>query len=148
MTITRANAEAVLVRRIGRKMTAAGLDGSTANGTNGDLNDPLATALLDMGLTVQDIANVADADLVAVDNIPELLDRAELRALESVIGNLDAVNISIGPRSESLGQLSDQCEQAVNRLQAKIAAKYGTAASLEGGSLSLDFAEKFDDTVV
>ena len=45
MTLTRASVEAMLIRRAGKLLTVAGLDGATKDGTNADLGDPiLATA--------------------------------------------------------------------------------------------------------
>jgi hypothetical protein len=144
MAITRADVEQRLIRRAGKKMAVAGLDGLTMDGTNADLNEALLTALDDMGL-FHDPVNVTDSDLSAVENVSELLDRAELRIMENVSGNLDLVNVSIGPRSESLSQLSDQVEKVISRLEEKIAKMYGGGlGTLEGGTINLDFMEKYD----
>ena len=65
-TITRQNAETVLIRRAGKYITAAGFDGESRAGQNEVLNDPIATALLKMGLTVADLSDVQNSDLAAV----------------------------------------------------------------------------------
>lgn len=147
MGLTRANVETILIKRCGRKMLAASMDGTTSNGTNDDLNDPIGYALRVMGYQVTDIAQVADSDLagVSVEEYDELFDRAELRTLENIAGNLDFVDISVGPRREALAQLSNQVERAVERLQARINRLYGDLGRFEAGAISLDFQAKDDD---
>ncbi len=149
MAITRANIEAILVRRCGSKMTAAGLDGATVNGSNVDLNDPIGTALRQCGYAVASITAVADADIanVATDDLDKLLDVAELRLLENIAGNLSMVDLAVGPRKESLSQFSEQVEKAISRLEAKCQRLYGVGlGSLSGGAISLDFQE-YDNAV-
>ncbi len=109
-----------------------------------DLNDPIGYALRVMGYAVADITAVADSDLAGLpaEEIDELLDRAELRTLENVAGNLDVVNISVGPRSESLGDLSRQVEALIRAKTERINARYGGERRLEGGAIDLDFQQK------
>jgi hypothetical protein len=142
MALTLENAQKIIVKRCGRKMTVAGLATTTAT-ANEDLIDPLASALMDMGYQPQSIAAITNTDLAAVeeDRYPELLDRAELRTLENIAGNLDLVNVSVGPRREDLSDLTTQVEKAIDRLVTKIARLYGDEI-LSGGSISLDFQEK------
>lgn len=140
--VNRADAEFVLTNRTGGKMTAAGLDGATTNGANADLNDALATALLGMGVTPANIASVSDADLSAVTDINQFLDRAELRVLETIAGNLDMVDITVGPRREALSQLAEQVQKAVERLTRRLETLYGVGiGSLSASTIGLDFAE-------
>jgi hypothetical protein len=142
MALTLENAQKIIVKRCGKKMTVAGLATTTAT-ANDDLIDPLASALMDMGYQPNSIAAITDTDLAAVeeDRYPELLDRAELRTLENIAGNLDLVNVSVGPRREDLSDLTTQVEKAIDRLVTKIARLYGDEV-LSGGSISLDFQEK------
>lgn len=144
--ITRLKAEVSLIARAGRKMDLVGMNIS-ATGTNESLNDPLGMALLGMGLNVADLASVTDTDLAAIEDIPQFLDRAELRLLETIAGNIDLVNITTGPRSEALSDLSKQVEAAITRLTKKIEKQYGSGVgSLQPGVVTLDFAEKYDAT--
>jgi hypothetical protein len=145
MALTLENAQKIIVKRCGKKMTVAGLATTTAT-ANDDLIDPLASALMDMGYQPQSIAAITDTDLAAVeeDRYPELLDRAELRTLENIAGNLDLVNVSVGPRREDLSDLTTQVEKAIDRLVTKIARLYGDEV-LSGGSISLDFQEKEEE---
>lgn len=148
MALTRANVENVLIRRCGKKMTAAGLDGTTVLGSNLDLNDPIAEALLTMEQSIGNVASVSDADLagVASEDYGQLFDLAELRVLKSIAGNLDVVDFSLGPRRESLSQLSAQVEQAITRLEKAIQVKYGIGlGTLNADIVSLDFMQKFED---
>jgi hypothetical protein len=61
--LTRAQAEAVTIARCKMPMVLAGLDVATSNGTNADLNDPIASALEYLGVYPSDRAAVADPDL-------------------------------------------------------------------------------------
>ncbi len=109
MAVTRANVENVLIHRAGALMTKASLDGTTVDGTNTDLADPIAWALRVSGYTSADITNPTTAEVAAAeDDIDEVVDYAELRTLENVLGNLDDVDTTVGPRSESLSQLATQ----------------------------------------
>lgn len=53
MALTRANVEAILIRRLGGIFEAVGLDGATADGSNEDLNDPIGWALVSVPRTAR-----------------------------------------------------------------------------------------------
>jgi hypothetical protein len=147
MTLTLVAVEKKLAARCGKKMSLVGFD-TSMDGSNPDLIDPMITALMDLGSQPDSSDVMTDADLLKVDanQINEFLDRAELRLLENIAGNLDMVNISVGPRNESLGDLASQVEKAIDRLITKISQNYGPAynasTQITGGTLSLDFQEK------
>lgn len=143
MALTRANVEAILVKRIGKWLTAAGLDGTTNNGTNADLSDPIGRAVRALGFTVADVTNVASTDLASIgaDKYDQLFDLAELRALETCLTNYDKVNLSLGPRSESFDQLRNGMIQAIKLKREQIASDYDDSMVLTGGVLALDFEE-------
>lgn len=143
MTVTRANVEAILVKRTGALMTKAGL-AVTVVGSNADLNDPIGWALRRIGLTVITASLVTDADLASVTDaqLDEFLDLAEYRTLESVLGNLAAVDTKLGPRDEKLSQLASQIEKKLTRLAKGLEAEYGYGiGTLSVGVLTYDFAE-------
>ena len=127
MPLTRANVESILIRRCGRLLAACALDGTTVGGTNADLNDPIGLAIRQLGGTVASIVAVADADLatLADHQVDALLDLAELRALESCLGNLPDVDVAVGPERESLGQLGTRLEAAIARTRAKVQRDHG-----------------------
>ena len=126
MTLTRADAEVVLVQRAKGKMALVDMAITTV-GTNADLNDPLSTAFRLLGYTPASPVTISDTDLtnLADSKVTEFLDRAELRLLETIHGNIDLVDITVGPRRESLNQLADQVKDAIDALQKKISTRYG-----------------------
>lgn len=149
MTISRQDAEVVLIARVGKMLTAADLDGTTKNGGNEDLSDPIAVAVRMCGGSVASLRVVTDDDLagVATDDIDKFFDVAEARVLENVLGNLDDVDLSVGPRKESFSQLAEQTEKKLTRLQKKLEKEYGIGLmALESGVVNLNFATHGDDT--
>lgn len=128
MALTRVQFETILINRCGKQLTAAGLDGTTVDGANADLNDPLGYAIRQAGGSVADLSSVADADLAtfAASDYDKLFDFAEYRTLENISGNLDLVDITEGPHRESLSQLAAQIEKRLTRLGQKIESKYYT----------------------
>lgn len=151
--ITRIQVETVLIRRVGAWMTFVGLDGVTHAGANGDLSDPIASALLQLGYSVADITNVSDADLspVTVADQPKLLALAELRTLETI-----AQAWTGGGKVAGLGfQVDDsafgaQLEKAIARLQKTLLTQYGigivSAAPYVGGISIADKQTQEQDT--
>lgn len=145
MSLTRASVESVLIRRCGRLLTAAGLDGTTGSGSNADLVDPISWAVRQLGLAVATLGSLSDSDLagVATDDLDALLDLAELRCYESALGNLDVVDVSVGPERESLGQLGTRLESLIERKRAAIQRTHGIgAATLTGGTIRLGFQQR------
>ena len=151
MSLTRANIEAVLVKRIGNLFDDLGLDGTTTDGTNADLNDPIAYALIELGYGVTDITDVSDTDTAAVssENYNPLFDLAELRCLLTAYQNaLILVNISVGPRSESLSQKAQQLDKAIQVKRKQLLDDYGIGrGTFTTSTLQLDFARHGDDTI-
>lgn len=149
MTITLTQVETLLLKRAHGRMTDAGMNGTLVP-NNPDLVDPIVFALLCIdivpanptALTDTDVSGVADTDL------SKLLDLAEMRLLENIVGNLALVDITVGPRKEALNQLVDQAEKAIARLSSRIASMYGFGVgSLDSGVISLDFMTKGDDVL-
>lgn len=126
MTITRANAEAEIVARVGAWMTAAGLAVTTA-GANASLNSPIGWAIRLSGgsvsapalITSTDVQTVADADL------DKFYDLAELRTLETVLSNYTGVDKKAGPVELKSSQMGDRLLAVLDRKRAQIAADYG-----------------------
>ncbi len=126
MALTRAQFESILLARCGKQLTAASLDGVTANGSNPDLNDPLGFAIRQAGGSVADPSAVADADLsgFAASSYDKLFDLGEYRTLENISGNLDLVDIQEGPHKENLSQLAAQVEKRLARLEKTLQTKH------------------------
>ncbi len=140
MALTRANAEFLTVASVGPAMVAAGMDGTTVDGTNTDLNGPIARALHDLGYSVASFVLVTSAEVGAVTaaETGEFLDRVTLHTLEAVLGNLDDVDITVGPRSEKLSQLAGQIERRVKRLRDTLGVEMVTP---EARYITVDIAE-------
>ena len=138
MSITRAHAEFLTCAGVGPLMVAAGMDGTTVDGTNTDLNGPIGRAVRDLGHSVTTAVLVADADVAQVTDAQtdEFLDRVVLHTLNAVLTNLDDVDLQVGPRSEKLSQLAAQIERRIKRLEASL------DAWMSGSSyISMEFAE-------
>lgn len=129
-------------------MTACGLDGVTVDGTNASLTDPLGWALRSLGVASATYGTVTSADVAAVaaDEIDKLIDFAELKAIENSLGNFDAVDISVGARSEKYDQIRTGLERTLERKQKAVERKYGAQlGTISGGVIALDFAQKGDE---
>lgn len=146
MTITRTTLETILVRRASAYMTAAGM-AVTYAGSNADLNDPIGYALRYVGYAVDDPSSVSNSDIaeIADEDLDQVLDVAEYRLLKNISGNLAMVDITTGPVSEKLSQLSTSLEKRIDKLAADIAALYGTGTTIEVGAFHFDFATHGDD---
>lgn len=125
-------------------LTAVGF-AVTIAGSNADLNDPIAAAVRHFGYTVADPTLVADTD---IDNVTdaqtdEYFDVAEYRMLENIAGNLDDVDIKLGPQAQALGQLATALEKRLARLQTSLERKYGFGLQpLTTGVLQMGFQQE------
>lgn len=147
MSLTRANVESILIRRCGKLLTAADLNGTTVDGTNADLNDPLGYAIRKLGYTVTTPTSVADADvaLVATSDYDACLDLAELRTLETVLNEvIRLVSVTVGPHREDLSDMAKALEAMIARKRKQIQDEYGTFGTVTAGVIDLDFMEKGD----
>ena len=129
MSLTRASAETILIRRVGRWFTAAGLDGTTISGSNLDLADPIAWAIRQSSGTVANAAVPTDADLLTVSDDDRLLDLAELRALENAYQGFTGVDKKAGPVEIKSSQLRDGLWLALQAKRTAISILYGIGGS-------------------
>jgi len=145
MAVTRANVENVLVHRVGPLLTKAGMDGSTVDGTNDDLAYPIGFGLREAGYTTADITSPTSSEVGdAEDDIDEVVDLAEYRTLANILGNLDDVDTTVGPRSEKLSQLAAQVQKRLEMVQKRLENIYGYGAvALETGVITYEFAEHY-----
>jgi hypothetical protein len=145
MNITRAYAEQELISRAKNKMLLVEMEVS-ASGSNSSLDSPMSTALRKMGIVVSGVVSDEDLALLDGEQVEEFLDRAELRLLENIQGNFDLANTRIGNRWEDFKDLIPQLESRINSLKQVIGTNYGEGgASMSGGYIGLDFAEKMDE---
>jgi hypothetical protein len=125
-------------------MAIVEMDGATVDGTNPDVVDPVITAMIDMGYTLSDLSDVSDTDLSSIPDsrYNELVDRAELRLLQNIAGNQVCVDITVGPRKESLSQLSQYVEKQIDRVSERNKKLYGDdLMPLTAGKISLGYQE-------
>jgi hypothetical protein len=145
MAITREQIEKTLVKRAGKRMSFVDMS-TSVDGSNDDLNDPISTALQRMGISPADITNIQDSDLTGVEDVLQLIDLAELRLLENILGNVDAVDITVGDRSERLGQFSTDLQKAIEARSKKVQTEYGLGlGTLSAGVIGLNFQQKLED---
>lgn len=126
MTITRAMVEGTLIARAKKRMEFVGMN-ITSDGENPDLSDPISAALMQMGIMPVNISSPTSTDiaLVALDDIYKLMDIAELRLLENILGNNDKVTLQAASGTEQFGQFTQDLEKLIARKQASIQRTYG-----------------------
>jgi len=143
MSLTRANAESIVVQRVGKLMTLVGF-ATTIAGSNANLNDPIGHGIRELGYTVTDITSVSDADVaqVPVAKYDKFLDYCEYYTLINILGNFDEVDSRVGPRSEKLSQTIQLLENKIARKKKMMDLLYGIGyANLSSGYITNVFVE-------
>ena len=151
MSLTRKQAEQVILRRVANFFDVVGLDYQTKDGSNVDLNDPIASALRHFTLYPDDHAYVDDDDMSALADadVQQVLDIAELRALESALNQYTKVDLKVGPRSESFSDLAKALEKRIAKTKETLMARWGFGVQvLEAGAIDMNFASRGDDTII
>ena len=146
MTVTRANVEAVLVKRCGQLMQAASMDGISCAGANLDMNDPIGGALRRLGYVVASMAAVTDTDVAQVSDVKldALLDLAEVRVLENVISHLDDATVYSGMSGSSrMASRVRQIQAMVDRKRSYVEREHKLGlGQLEVGVVQFDFVQQ------
>lgn len=145
MTITRAQIDTLIARRCGALLRECGM-AVTEGGLNTDLNDPIAWALRQCGLSTADPTAPTDAELAGVGtaDLDKFTDHTELRALESALTRYTGIDTTTQGEGQRHDQLGARLERAIARKQAQIARDYGTnAATLTAGAIGLAFQETY-----
>lgn len=137
MAATRTSVDTRLLRRVGRWLTAAGLDGATDDGTNVDLADPIAWAIGQTGGTVVDTLAPDDADLATVTSDDQMLDLAEYRLLLNAYQNYTKVDVEGLAGKAKLDQLRAGLKEAITLKRAQIASDYGIGVFAASESFSV-----------
>lgn len=164
MAVTRAQAESVLIGRVGSWLAKAGLSTSVSgqpsdpsdpnsdpNGPNADLNDPIRYALTVMGAVPSDPMAVADSDLIGLDSIgpfalDEFLDRAELRAYKTIQGRFAKTSVMVDGIMVYTSDLLRQLGTIIAQKQAELDRTWGVAGgAVSVGVLIGDSAETLDE---
>lgn len=139
MTMTRAQAETILVSRVGGLMEATDFAVSVT-GSNASLNDSLAWSARQLDLSTADPSTITDVELAALgsDDYDSFLNLAEYRTLCSILTNLAMVDVTGGPRTEKYSQLANQAQARLDRLEPLLT---DLLAPITTGYIQLDFAE-------
>lgn len=149
MPITRATIEASIIKEYGKVMLDVGLDGTTDDGTNADLNDPISMGLDSLGLSLADLSIVADVDFAPISTLAatnQLKAIAKLETLEMILSSWNQPNQSSDTdNSQNLGDLMSIYEERAVGLRAKYQLLYGYGlGSLSAGVIDLGFVETID----
>ena len=146
--LTSANFDLLLLNRLARKLSYAGLNSTLADGTNPALADGKVEAYRSLGLTPAGVLNLVDADLMGVpdSNVPQLLDVGELRTLENILGNRASPDQTADTDNQQWhGKFYEALEATIARKQARCERLYGYGLSaLIPGVLELGFQETID----
>lgn len=139
MPFTRSSAEAILVHRRGPSMLSCTLDGTTHDGTNPDLADPISSALDWLGQPCDDPSDPTDTEVggLAKSDRSAFLDLAEVRLLDTMVGRFPGVDFNLGPDQWKLAQLRDSlvAQLAVKRADvARLYPEVAAAVALASGS--------------
>ena len=152
MPATVAALEGVILSRCSTLLVDVGMDGTTQDGTNSSLRDPIGFGLRQAGGTVATFGAVTDADVQTVDpaDLDMVADLAEYRALQNAYGrSLGKVDLAVSGALNVSQHLSDRAknlERALRDRAAYVRAAYGLgAATLSAGVNSLDFVQQGDD---
>jgi hypothetical protein len=135
MSLTVAQAEAILIRRRGPAMVACDLDGTGSStwspaadtSPRAYLADPLAKAFRTLGFQAADPLAPVDADLATLvfTEIDPFLDVAELRLLETCIGNYPDVDYTEGGSAgRKLQQLREDLQKQLDWKRKQVLADY------------------------
>ena len=143
--MNRLEAETILIRRQGKLLAALELN-YVADGSNADLEGPLAEALRKVGYPPADAVTVTDADLAALPakRVSAFLDIAEVGTLEAAESAATAlVDVQLGQRRENLSQIATAIRASVSAKLAKIERLYPSMSgrNLRAGAVNLNFAE-------
>lgn len=125
--MVRADIELAVVSRCGNLAAEAGLDGVTVDGTNADMNDPIADALEALNRAPANRSAVSDADVLRVAPLEQrhCLALAELRYLESALFNLTLFDEKWVNQSDAKSQLGKRLECAIAARRDVIARRWG-----------------------
>jgi hypothetical protein len=143
MALTKAALDAELVDRCGGLLAFVGRS-TVPDGTNPATIGPIREGLASLGIGLASFGAVLDSDLlpVASTDIAQLVDVAEYRLLQNILGWLTKVDQTIGMGSQSLGQVRRDLLQTLKSMQESLRVQYGYGLGTpSGGAVDLGFAQ-------
>ena len=116
---------AVIDDRVGVMLSEARL--ATGDNSKPSIEACIGWAVRMLGYTTASIRYPEETEVqaVATVHVDALLDLAELRTLESVLTNLNQVDLTTGPVSERLGQLPQRLADLVPKKRQLVALQWG-----------------------
>lgn len=127
MSMTRAQCETVIISRVGGWMRVVGMDGTTHDGGNADLADPIAQMLRSIGYSTLDAINPCDADFAAIpsSNYEQALSVATLFTMRSILGRFSDVDEWAGTDKQSWNDFGERVQKAIDDYQEDLKNRYG-----------------------
>lgn len=129
--------------QVGAMFAVSGLDGGP---TSRLLMNALATSARELGVTLANPLAVVDADLLGIvqDDVSQLEEVAELRALERALNSYQQVSMRQAEEGNEAHQIAITLERTVERKAAYVKERYGIGrGSLQAGAIDLGFAERY-----
>jgi hypothetical protein len=145
VALTVSGLQALLSGLCGNWLAASDLDGTA---TSAAFLYPIARSLTELGIAPASPLTVADADLTAVtaDQLPQLVDVAELWSIQTALQNYSKIDQTGSLGQKRFGHLRMDMERTLARKSKEVRQRYGFGrGSLVGGTVDLDFATTFDD---
>lgn len=138
MSLTRSQIESDTNRRIGRLMALVGLDGTTQDGTNADIRQPLRSSLRVLGFEVADPIDVTDSDVSVVTGyyVDRLLDLIEYELIDLILSRWYEAYLTTPPiDKEILDAQAKRLQQRAVTLKALIEKPLRPRGSTELGPI-------------
>lgn len=122
---TLADVQAVVTDRCGALLAEART--ATGDATKPSVDQCIGWAVRMLGYTTASILAPVTAEVTAVagSHVDALLDLAELRTLESILTNLNSVDLTTGPVSEDLSDLPDRVAKIAETKRRNVATMWG-----------------------
>jgi hypothetical protein len=129
--MTRADVEKFMVARIGNILAFVQLNGTTVDGTNPDLNDPIADGLETQQIYPANRLAVADTDLAHLlpANVQWFLRTVELRALQTCSNQFIYYSETFVDNTERIIEVREGVQKRIGCLETEIKDRWGDKAA-------------------
>lgn len=141
--LTRADIEYSLIHRRGTILVYYGMDGSTHDGTNPDLNECIVSGIRMLGGTVQSVTNVTDSDVASVpsDLQGATVTACEYQLVKTLRSRSTDVDLITGPFAAKFSQLPDRLLADLKLLREDLE-EFGVGVpDVDAGYITTDFIE-------
>ncbi len=123
--LTVASIEAAMVGQYGRMKVVfqkVGMDYTTVNGANADLQEPIALAVLRSGFSVTNYPYALDIDVIQItgSSIVRFMDIVELQCWSKAMGRWAQVEEQVGVERQAWQQFRDQLHSQIECMEERI----------------------------